>query len=81
MKPFIFFGLYAFISFCSFSSQGKEVEVSSKGLAYYFLQQESVFNNKDIKNEFLAQFFSEKEIRRGCKGVVLCRYLGRYQLL
>ena len=64
MKPFIFFGLYAFISFCSFSSQGKEVEVSSKGLAYYFLQQESVFNNKDIKNEFLAQFFSEKERAR-----------------
>ena len=64
MKPFILFGLYAFISFCPFSSFGEEVLVSSKKTEYYFLQPESVFNNKEIKNEFLSLFFSEKEMSK-----------------
>ncbi len=64
MRPFIFWGLYVVISFCSFSLQGKEVVAFSKRLDDYFLQTESVFNNKDIKNEFLALFFSEKEITK-----------------
>ncbi len=74
MKYILLLILYGVVFFYPFSLYEKGVSFFSQEPEYFFFsRQESIFNNKDKKNNFLSLFFSENE-RKKFKELHVCLF-------